>query len=536
MTNEFGRGPLARREFLRRVVALAAASACSPGGTGEVGGLGGSTGGTTGEPTTGEPPTGGSTGGPPELPGEPFLLGVASGDPLPDRVILWTRLAPEGGMPEAPVSVTWEVATDDLFNEIVASGEAIAEPAFAHSLHVDATGLRPDSWYFYRFRVGGYESVIGRTRTLPAGDAAPERLRFAAASCQRFTQGYYTAYGHMAEEELDAVIFLGDYIYENGDTGPVRSHGGEECFTLAQYRDRYALYRSDANLRRTHERFPWLVIWDDHEVDNNYADDVSSVGDEAFMARRVAAYQAFYEHMPVRVEPPREGEMQLYRSLRWGDLADLFLLDTRQYRSDQLCMDEVGGDCGELADEQGTLLGDTQEQWLADGLKSSPAIWKIIGQQIVFSKVDFGGLFINWDQWDGYPKARQRLLDLFAAQQLQNVVILAGDLHVGGMAELNAVAGDSNTPVVAVEIVATSISSGSETGIPSETIEELVGNVPQIRYFNAHSRGYVSVEVTRDKLVARFKVVDTVEAETSPIGVEAELTVLAGTPGIQDMP
>jgi alkaline phosphatase D len=517
------------------VVALAAASACSPGGTGSVG-SDGSTGGSTSGGTSDEPTAGGSSGGPPELPGPPFLLGVASGDPLPDRVILWTRLAPEGGMPDAPVTVAWEVARDESFKEIVVAGEAIAESTFAHSLHVDATGLAPDSWYFYRFTVGEHVSPVGRARTLPAGDGAPERLRFATASCQRFTQGYYTAYKHMAEEDLDLVIFLGDYIYENGDEGPVRSHGGEECFTLAQYRDRYALYRSDEVLRTVHARFPWLVIWDDHEVDNNYADDVSSVGDADFMQRRIAGYQAFYEHMPVRVEPPQAGDMQLYRSFRWGDLADLFMLDTRQYRTDQLCMDDVGDDCGELETEQGTLLGETQEKWLKDGLVASTAIWRLIGQQIVFSKVDFGGLFVNWDQWDGYPSARQRLLDFFASEQLQNVVIMAGDLHVGGMAELNAVAGDSNAPIVAVEIVTTSITSGSETGIPPETIEELVGNVPQIRYFNGHSRGYVSVEVTRTELVARFKVVDTVEAETATITIEAELKVLAGTPGIQGMP
>lgn len=517
------------------MVALAAASACSPGATGTAGsdgpGGGGSSGGTGEEPTTG-----GSSGGPPELPGPPFLLGVASGDPLSDRVILWTRLAPADGMPDAPVTVVWEVARDESFKEIVVAGEAIADAAFAHSLHVDATGLEPDSWYYYRFIVGEHVSPVGRTRTLPAGDKAPERLRFAAASCQKFSQGYYTAYRHMAEEDLDLVIFLGDYIYENGDEGPVRSHGGEECFTLEQYRDRYALYRTDEALRTTHARFPWLVIWDDHEVDNNYVADVSSVGDAEFMQRRIAAYQAYYEHMPVRLEPPQDGDMQLYRSFRWGDLADLFMLDTRQYRSDQLCMDDVGGDCGELATEQGTVLGDTQEKWLTDGLKGSTAIWKLIGQQIVFSKVDFGGLFVNWDQWDGYPSARQRLLDFFAGEELENVVILAGDLHVGGMAELNAVAGDSNAPIVAVEIVTTSITSGSETGIPAETIEELVGNVPQIRYFNGRSRGYVSVEVTRTELVARFKIVDTIAAETSPITVEAELRVLAGIPGVQGMP
>lgn len=524
-----GRRPQAptRREFLRQILAVtAAASACSPAGAGSASdGTGG-----TGEGSSGEP----TTGGPPALPGAPFTLGVASGDPLADRVILWTRLAPaEGPLAEATYTVTWEVAADEGFATIVASGEAPADPAFGHSVHVDASGLVPDTWYFYRFTIGEHTSPVGRTRTLPAADSAPERLRFAAASCQKFTSGYYTAYRHMAEEDLDLVIFLGDYIYENADMGPVRAHGPEECRTLAQYRDRYALYRSDAALREVHARFPWAVIWDDHEVDNNYAADVSAVGEaEAeFLARRAAAYQAFYEHMPIRTEPPQGADLTIYRAMRWGDLADLFLLDTRQYRTDQLCMDEVGEDCGELATEDGTLLGGTQEQWLKDGLRASTAIWRLIGQQIVFSKVDFEGFFVNWDQWDGYPKARQRLLDFFAAEQLENVVILAGDLHVGGMAELNAVAGDKNTPVVAVEIVATSISSSSEVGIEPEAIEAIIGNIEQVKYFNAHSRGYVSVEVTRAELRARFKIVDTILEETSPIAVEAEYLVTAGVPG-----
>lgn len=473
------------------------------------------------------------------LSGPPFTLGVASGDPLPDRVILWTRLAPDplagGGMPEAPVAVMWEVATDEAFAAVVASGEAIAEPSFAHALHVDATGLEPDHWYFYRFHVGGYTSPVGRTRTLPAPDSAPERLRLASASCQKFTTGYFTPYVHMAAEELDLVVFLGDYIYENGDTGPVRSHASEECRTLVDYRNRYALYRGDGVLQAAHARCPWAVIWDDHEVDNNYVADIAAGDDPEFLARRTAAYQAFYEHMPIRVAPPEDGALTLYRGLQWGDLADIFLLDTRQYRSDQLCLDEPGQDCGELASEEGEVLGPEQELWLTEGLVRSTAIWRLVAQQVVFSKVDFSGLLINWDQWDGYPKARQRMLDFLADAQLQNVVILAGDLHVGGIGELNAVAGDSNTPVVAVEIVTTSITSSSEASVPPETIEELVGTIPQIKYFNATSRGYVAVEITRSELRARFMFVDTITAETAAISMAAEAVLLAGVAGVQNM-
>ncbi|MBZ5709487.1 alkaline phosphatase D family protein [Nannocystis pusilla] len=533
-----------RREFLWQVVAAASASACgggSGGGEGTEGdspGSGTSTGSSTGgEPTTTAPTT--TTGEPaPELPGPPFTLGVASGDPLADRVILWTRLAPDpiggGGMPEAAFAVAWEVASDEAFTDVVAGGEAIAEPAFAHAVHVDATGLAPDRWYFYRFRVGEHTSAVGRTRTLPAPDSAPERLRLASASCQRFTTGYYTAYAHLAAEDLDLVLFLGDYIYENGDKGPVRDHVGEECRTLLDYRNRYAQYRGDPNLQAAHHRFPWAVIWDDHEVDNNYVADISSVDDPKFMARRTAAYQAFYEHMPIRVAPPAaDGSLAIYRSFAWGDLAEVFLLDTRQYRTDQLCLDEPGEDCGELATEDGDMLGPEQEAWLTEGLAASPAIWKLVAQQIVFSKVDFSGLLINWDQWDGYPKARQRMLDFLAGEQLANVVILAGDLHVGGMADVNAVAGDTNTPVVAVEIVTTSITSSSETDIPPETIEQLVGTIPQIKHFNAHSRGYVSLDLTREALSARFMIVDTIESETASVDAEAELTVLAGVPGVQ---
>ncbi|MFY0537898.1 alkaline phosphatase D family protein [Nannocystis pusilla] len=422
-------------------------------------------------------------------------------------MILWTRLAPDplaGGDARDRDRGRVEVATDEAFTDVVASGEALAEPAFAHSVHVDATGLAADSWYFYRFHAGDFTSPVGRTRTLPAPDSAPERLRLASASCQRFTTGYYTAYAHVAAEELDLVLFLGDYIYENGDSGPVRSHMSEECRTLLDYRNRYALYRGDAQLQAAHHRFPWAVIWDDHEVDNNYVADISAVDDpDSWPAGQPRTRPSTSTCRSASRRRRRRG----WRStaFSWGDLAEVFLLDTRQYRTDQLCMDEPGEDCGELETEDGDMLGPEQEAWLTDGLSASPAIWKLIAQQIVFSKVDFSGLLINWDQWDGYPKARQRMLDFIAGEQLANVVILAGDLHVGGMADLNAVAGDTNTPVVAVEIVTTSITSSSETDVPPETIEQLVGTIPQIKYFNAHSRGYVTVELSRTELRARFE-------------------------------
>jgi len=527
---------------LLQVLAAAAAAknaACgSPGDeTGDEGSSDGSgtsvtTSGSTGDtPTTGE-----STTGEIELPSDPFTLGTASGDPLPDSVILWTRLAPTplepgGGMPPEVVVVEWEVATDDAFTDIVTSGTADADPTFAHSVHVDVGGLEPDSWYWYRFKIGSYTSAPGRTRTTPARDAKPEKLRFASACCQSYTEGYPAAYIHMAEEDLDLVVFLGDYIYENAATGPIRSHGSPVVFDLEGYRARYALYKSQPELQAMHARCPWVFLWDDHEVDNDYAGDLAGEGEPDFLLRRAAAYQAFYEHMPLRLPPPTGPDYKIYGTLHWGDLATFWLVDTRQYRDDQICGGEPGGACPEWPTYDGTLLGDEQETWLQDGMRDSDAIWKVIANQVVFSTVNFGGTFINFDQWDGYPVARQRLLDFIAGEALENVVILSGDLHVGGVGDIGAIAEDEESPVVAAEIVTTSISSSSIDD--AEAIGGLVAGLKRIRHFNAVSRGYVSNELTREQWAIRCFTIDGADTPTSPGAVEIELFIDAGVPGIR---
>lgn len=534
--------PPNRRQFLLQMLAaVAAAHNTGCNGDGDETGSEGSSGGTDGSDSSGEVPTGSSgeqpTGDqPPELVGDPFTLGVAAGDPLPDAVILWTRLAPDplapaGGMPDVPYPVTWYVASDADFTDIVATGNVDADPALGHSLHVDATGLAPDTWYFYRFVAGEWTSMTGRARTLPAADAKPETLRLAVACCHSYTDGYPTVYPHLVEAGHDLVVFLGDYIYEDAATGPVRSHETPECATLAEYRARYALYKLQPELQSAQAHCPWLYLWDDHEVDDNYAGELAKDLAPEFLARRAAAYQAFYEHMPLRLAPPTGADYKIYDTLRWGDLAQLWLLDTRQYRDDQPCNDIPGPSCDGWEVYDGTLLGDEQERWLEDGLKESAAIWKVLANQIVFSTVSFGGAFVNFDQWDGYPVARQRLLDFLTAEAIENVVILSGDLHVGGVGDIGSIAVDEDSPVVAAEIVATSLSSASI--MDADTIGPLVSGLKRIRHFNALSRGYVSCEVTRDVWTIRCFVVDTVAAPTSAGNVEAELFIDAGVPGIR---
>jgi len=523
--------------------ALAAAAAGHAAGCSAPGGAGSESDGSSsgGEPgtSTGDTPT---TGEPlPAIPGEPFTLGIASGDPLPDSVILWTRLAPmpevgDGGMPDAVYPVAWEVASDEAFTDIVASDVIDADPAFAHSVHVDVRGLEPDTWYWYRFTVGEFTSGVGRTRTTPTRDAKPERLAFATASCQSYVDGYFTPYQNMAKEDLDLVVFLGDYIYEGGAEGPIRSHGGEEAMTLDGYRVRHALYKGDKDLKAMHARCPWLLIWDDHEVENNYADEISQddVPTAEWLERRSAAYQAYYEHMPLRLPPPNGPDFQIYRAIQWGDLAEFWLLDTRQYRSDQACMDVPGQGCEGFEDFDGTLLGEEQEGWLLDGLATSAAIWKLITQQIVFSTVSFGGSLINFDQWDGYPKARQRLLDFIVAEALENVVVISGDIHLGGLGDLAAQADDDESPVIAAEIVTTSISSGPN--VPPEALESALGGLPLIKYINAHSRGYVSHLISREVYTIRCYMVETALLPITEGAIEAEHFIDVGVPGLRPVP
>ncbi len=480
----------------------------------------------------------------PPFEGDPFTLGLASGDPDDTSVILWTRLAPKplegGGMPDAPAPVRWEVALDEAFQDVVSSGVAVAEPRWGHSVHVTADGLEPATWYWYRFAIGDHQTPAARTRTTPAPGADVERLRFGFASCQHYESGWYNAHRDIAAtEDLDLLLFLGDYIYEGnarpvtpGDT--VRSHNSPEITDLADYRNRYALYRGDADLRDAHARCPWVVIWDDHEVENNHAGDHSedtSVDPAVFHERRAAAYQAWYEHMPVRLDPPKGADLRIYRSLQWGSLASIFMTDERQYRSDQPCDDEVldlGPACGEQDSPDLTLLGAEQLQWLLDGLDSSTATWRIWGNEVVMTPITVGQSILNYDQWDGYPVERAKILDHIDAEGMTNVVVVTGDIHLAGVGDLTVGTGDARK-VVASELVGTSISS--EGLLPPGTEELVTSTVPAIKYVNSSQRGWTLCDVTADRWTAEFRMVKDNLAQDSPVDVDARFTITPDRPG-----
>ena len=463
----------------------------------------------------------------------PFTLGVASGDPFPESVILWTRLAPEpldgGGMPDQPVPVTWELAADEGFTDVVDSGTAVAEPAFGHTVHVEPRGLEPATWYWYRFTVGEHTSPVGRTRTLPPPQSLPDRFAFAFASCQSWPSGYYTAYPHLADEDLDAVVFLGDYIYEGGSGGDsIRQHDGPEIITLDDYRNRYALYRSDDGLRAAHARFPWIVTWDDHEVDNDYAGLTPEPGapDVDFVARRAAAYQAYWEAMPLRLEPPADEDLRLHRGFDVGRLARIYVLDTRQERDPQVCDDgsdlPVAPRCDDADDPARTILGDEQRSWLVDGIAEADTRWNVLANQVVFSDMPIGDLY-NMDQWDGYTADRQAVLDALAASPAPAVVV-TGDIHLSGVGQLVADPGDPASAPVGAELVGTSISSR----FPDEfapIVESLAGTVPTIEYVNASQRGYVVVTLTPEEMRADYRLVATVDEPTSDIATDASFVM-----------
>jgi alkaline phosphatase D len=535
------RTTLDRRTFLASVVATAVAA-----GTG-AGALAGCSSDNDSDardqPTTTLPPI------PDDLPDDVFTLGVASGDPLPRSVILWTRLvadltADDGGVGTAPLPVRWEVASDEDFVDLVVDGTAIADPALAHSVHVEADHLQPDNVYWYRFRMGDRTSPVGRTRTTPADDADSAELRFAFASCQNYQDGYWTAYEHMADEDLDLVLFLGDYIYEGGpDPNAVRTYRTEAPTDLAGYRRRWAEYKSDPALQGVHQQFPWVVTWDDHEVDNDYAGDIAEdpgagapAARQQFRTRRAAAYQAFYEHQPVRLDPPSGADYRIYRSFSWGRLAAFYVLDGRQYRSKQECLDQaILGKAGPLCDaaraDDRTMLGPEQEAWLGDSLTDSRARWNVLAQQTVVSRVPFAGegagAIVNLDQWDGYPAARQRLVKQL--RTVSNPVVITGDIHLGGLGVITDDPDDPTSPPVATEIVGTSISSSFPVDVAG-LVETGATALPNVRYINARQRGYAMCTVDRDQLQAEFKVVRTVERPDSSIDTDAVWIVDDGDP------
>ncbi len=476
----------------------------------------------------------------------PVTLGLASGYPLSEGFVIWTRLAPMplmgGGMPPSSVLVDWEVASDDRMANVVRSGSALASPDWAHSVHVEVEGLEPDRPYWYRFHVASEESVIGRSRTAPLLESTPERLRFAFASCQHYEKGYYSAYRHMIADELDLVIHLGDYIYEGKASGVrVRRHAAPEPVTLEDYRNRYAQYKSDKDLQAAHAAAPWLVTWDDHEVDNDYADLASEeLHPEAwFRRRRTAAYRAYYEHMPLRRSATPLGEhLRLYTEVAYGALARFQVLDDRQYRSPQVCPrpgeggSNIVAECPERLDPSSTLLGEAQEAWLHRNLERSTAQWNILAQQTLMAELDRApgpGRAFWTDGWDGYPAARARLLEFIAERAPRNPLVIGGDVHAFWVSDLKTDFRDEHAKTIASELVGSSISSSS--GLPDERRAAIQQDNPHIQYGNSVRRGYVRVELTKEGARADLRGVEDVTDPASGIETLASFVIEDGRPG-----
>ncbi len=489
----------------------------------------------------------------PRFASNPFTLGVASGSPAHDSVVLWTRLIVPGlfgsGLGKDAVTVRWEVAHDEQFARIAQSGQAQALAELAHTVHAEVHGLEPDRWYFYRFMAGDAVSPVGRTRTLPAVDAAVARLRLAYASCQRWDHGYFSAYRHMREENLDLVVFLGDYIYEYANAqNAVRVPSGGWVLTLDDYRQRYALHKSEVDLQRMHAACPWLVTWDDHEVQNDYAGThIGQGGPDVvdFAARRAAAYQAFYEHMPLRASVlaqalgglARGAEMRIHTRVAYGQLASLYLLDARQYKDALVCT--PGGRpgsgtvqpeaCAAWADPRRSMLGAAQEQWLDGEFARTPAAgWNVIAQQSLLGQRDFksgpGQAFWN-DGWDGYAAARRRLTDSMQKNRLGNPVLLGGDVHENWVGHVKADYADAASASLGVEFCGTSITSRANAN--PRTAEYLAEN-PHFVFANAERRGYGVVEFTPTQLTTRLRVLDDATRRDTQVETLATFAVQAG--------
>jgi alkaline phosphatase D len=476
----------------------------------------------------------------------PFTLGVASGDPAPDGAVLWTRLAPEpldgGGMPMARIEIGWEVARDSAFRMIERKGTAIARPELGHSVHVEVDGLAPGCDYWYRFRAGNEVSAVGRTRTAPPPNASVDQLRFAVCGCSHFETGYFTAYRRIAEERFDFVFHTGDYIYEDradGGRNPavVRQHRSQEIFTLVDYRNRYAQYRLDRDLMAAHASAPFICSPDDHEVDNDYAGaaDEHDTPPEVFLLRRAAAYQAYYEMMPLRrAAVPSGPDIRLYRRLQFGSLIDMSVLDTRQFRSDQACGGVSVSNCAAAGAPDRTMLGAEQERWLFEQLPAVRARWTVLGQQVPTFARDAVATSpqarFSMDKWDGYTAARARLYARLKETKAPNPIVLSGDVHVHYAADLKLDFANPGSETVGVEFTNTSVTSGGDGAEVSATWEQIRRDNPHIKYHSAR-RGYIACTATPASMRAEFKVLDKVSVPDSPARIGGAVVVEAGRPG-----
>lgn len=473
--------------------------------------------------------------------GDPFTLGVACGDPTPDGFVMWTRLAPVpladdgfGGMPTAPVPVYWEVATDPACASVVRRGTEEAVRDWAHSVHAEVTGLDPGREYWYRFKAGPYVSPIGRALTAPAPGTLPRSLNLAVTSCANYQHGHFTVYTRMAQERPDLIVHLGDYIYEYGKGeqqcpgGNVRDHEGPEARTLRDYRRRHALYKTDPDLRAAHAAAPWVAIMDDHEVRNNWTNLLSA-------DRREAAFRAYYEHLPLRrAAQPKGPAIQLYRRLRWGSLATLHLLDTRQYRDGYICGSAGFKECPESTDPARTITGAEQERWLLDGFRQSKALWDVIGQQIFFgrrNKRPDSGLVVRQDAWDGYSGSRTRVTRGWVEAGVRNAIVLTGDVHSHWAGDLALDYDDPFSPLAGTELAVTSVTSGGDGQDSDRSRDSLLAKNPHLK-FHLRRRGYLMVKIEPTALTADFKIVRYVSTPGAPVLTAATFVVADRLPGL----
>jgi len=489
--------------------------------------------------------------------GNPFSLGVAAGAPRPDGFVLWTRLAPDplstnpetpGGMSGSDVTLRYEIATDDGMANVVRHGAATAEQAFGYSVHLDIADLQPGRPYWYRFLSGDATSPVGRASTLPAPGATPDSIRFGYVSCSNYEHGYFSAYRYLTEENPEFILFLGDYIYETIEENRpiVRRHSdGVEAATLPTYRNRYAQYRLDPDLQRLHAQVPALVTWDDHEVQNDYADKYSEFFDDPaqFLIRRAAAYQAFYEHMPVRpiLSHPNGPLMRVYDRFTFGDLIEISLIDGRQYRSREACYAppnkggghlESNASCPERLDPGRTMMGFDQEAWLYSALAHSKAQWNMVAQDVLMAQLreKQDGVDAFWtDDWDGYPANRTRLLQHIHDAKVPNPVVISGDIHSFFANDLKLDFDDQSSPIVATEFVGTSISS---YGPPYDLLAQTLPDNPHVHFFESRRRGYVVVDLERAKMQVRMRVVSDAHDPKADIATLKTYAVESGRPGV----
>ena len=467
----------------------------------------------------------------PAFPDNPFTLGIASGDPLPDGVVLWTRLAPHpaaedgrGGLPNRKVPVRWEVAEDENFRRVVRRSTEVATPELGHSVHAEVEGLRPSRQYYYRFKAGREISPVGRTKTAPESGAALDSLSFALGSCQAWVGGRYAAYRDMAEQDLDLMLHVGDYIYEGADTRSV-----------ADFRNLHAQYKTSPDLQAAHAAFPFVVAFDDHEVDNNWADEVPQDDTPNFLQLRANAFQAYYEHMPLRMRQKPEGpDMLLYRRLVYGDLAEFNVLDTRQYRDDQLSDAFPGGPRQPgVFDPSRTFTGEAQERWLFGNLDRSGARWNVLTQQTMMAQYDYDtseGVSVNHDQWDGYAAQRERLLGFIEQRSISNPMVLTGDWHVSMANDVNADFSNPESETLATEFLGNSISSGASWASDMEAARE---ENPHVKFLEGTLKGYLLSTVTPDEWRSDFRVVADPADPVSPGRTLSSWIVENGKPGAQ---